>query len=311
MRVCQSRRYSGGDRMAAHGYCPALKLAGSRPSGSGDELQMTPPSRPVQRVISVLDFFAEHSRQAFTLAQIIKALDISRATGHAIVMALVEGGYLYRNPDKTFVVGPKLVGIGRNSRSDLIPMDIARHEMRVIADDYGVVVAAIFSDQGQLVVRERAVSRRHLSRQPLSDTFYALQPATHALLSVSSPVALEAFLAQHYPTLGADQRGALETQVTFLARHGFLVVQGGPPGSNFSMGELAGSEVVLGTVLSEIDDGHEYAVRVVASQAINGRDDVQFVLAAYGFMEELAGSTVKAIGHRLKVACDRVAAFSQ
>jgi len=271
---------------------------------------MTPTSRPVQRVISVLDFFAEHSRQAFTLAQIIKALDISRATGHAIVMALVEGGYLYRNPDKTFVIGPKLAGMGRNARSDLIPMDIARHEMRVIADDFGVVVAAIFKEDNRLVVRERAVSRRHLSRQPLSDTHYALQPATHALLSVGSPEALQPFIAQHYPALDASQRLALETQTGFLKRHGFLVVQGGQPGSNFSMGELAGSEVALGTVLPEIEESSQYVVRVVASQAIDSRREVQFVLAAYGFMEELTGGELKAIGHRLKVACDRVASFS-
>eukprot|EP00456_Euglypha_rotunda_P003034 TRINITY_DN105420_c0_g2_i1.p2 TRINITY_DN105420_c0_g2~~TRINITY_DN105420_c0_g2_i1.p2 ORF type:complete len:111 (-),score=19.28 TRINITY_DN105420_c0_g2_i1:10-342(-) len=75
--------------------------------GSGmigrSQLRMAPEPAPmarsspgVKRIVSILNFFADHPEQAFTLTDLVRALKLSRATCHALLTGLVESGYLYR-----------------------------------------------------------------------------------------------------------------------------------------------------------------------------------------------------------------------
>src|SRR3546814_12729356 len=71
----------------------------------------------VQRIVSILNFFADHPEQSFTLTDLVRALKLSRATCHALLTGLVEAGYLDRSHDKSFVLGATLAPneIGRAS----------------------------------------------------------------------------------------------------------------------------------------------------------------------------------------------------
>ena len=67
---------------------------------------MTRSSPGVHRVVAILNFFADHPGQAFTLTDLVRALKLSRATCHALLVGLVECGYLYRASDKSYILGP-------------------------------------------------------------------------------------------------------------------------------------------------------------------------------------------------------------
>lgn len=75
-------------------------------------MQRTSPS--VGRIAGVLGFVAERPGQACTLTDLVRSLQMSRATCHALLTALVEVGYLQRTREKAYVLGPTLIGIGRN-----------------------------------------------------------------------------------------------------------------------------------------------------------------------------------------------------
>src|ERR1700751_3896350 len=127
---------------------------------------MTRPPPAVRRVVSVLNFFAEHPQQAFTLTQINKSLRMNPSTCYALLVGLAEGGYLDRNPDKSYGLGPASLALASSAQQHFSPLDVARQEMRALADELGGGIAALFLERDELVVRERAGSLVHLGLVP-------------------------------------------------------------------------------------------------------------------------------------------------
>ena len=119
---------------------------------------MTRQSPAVGRIVSILNFFVEHPQQAFTLTQIVKSLRLSRATCHALLVGLVEAGYLYRRPDKSYVLGPALISLAVNAQQHFSPLAVARQEMRMLADELrdklksGVVALGAVTDDGKVAL---------------------------------------------------------------------------------------------------------------------------------------------------------------
>src|SRR3546814_10662225 len=101
----------------------------------------------VQRIVSILNFFADHPEQSFTLTDLVRALKLSRATCHALLTGLVEAGYLYRSHDKSYVLGPTLDAIGRIADPHSSPLQITQPEMRALADEFDAVCSAFFRDR--------------------------------------------------------------------------------------------------------------------------------------------------------------------
>jgi DNA-binding IclR family transcriptional regulator len=65
-------------------------------------------SPPTARAIDVVEFLA-HCNEPPSFSSIVRELDLSQATGHAILGTLTDRGWISRNPrDKTFRLGPGL-----------------------------------------------------------------------------------------------------------------------------------------------------------------------------------------------------------
>src|SRR6201996_6559690 len=97
---------------------------------------MSQSSPSVDRVVSVLNFFAEHPGQAFSFTDIVRSLKLGRATCHALLTSLVDARYLFRNSDKSYVIGPALVELGQIAKEHFSPLQAAQSEMRDIADEF-------------------------------------------------------------------------------------------------------------------------------------------------------------------------------
>ena len=82
-------------------------------------------SPSVQRVVAVLNLFADHPDQAFTLTDIVRTLKLSRATCHGLLLSLVEAGYLYRTTDKSYVLGAALLHVGEMAKTHFSPLKVA------------------------------------------------------------------------------------------------------------------------------------------------------------------------------------------
>ena len=75
---------------------------------------MEPSSPPTDRVLRIVQLLTNRPFETFTLSDLVRHLGITRATGHAIVSTMTEGGHLVRHPiTKTYSLGPAWVAVGR------------------------------------------------------------------------------------------------------------------------------------------------------------------------------------------------------
>jgi len=115
-------------------------------------------SPPTERVIAVINLLTAHPQRRFTLTDITRQLDITKATCHVLLRSLTGAGYLVRHPDKTYTLGPALVAAGRVAQQSFSALGAARSEMELLADRYDAVVSAAASVGDELVVVERVGS---------------------------------------------------------------------------------------------------------------------------------------------------------
>jgi DNA-binding IclR family transcriptional regulator len=270
---------------------------------------MTRLSPAVGRIVSVLNFFAEHPQQAFTLTQIVKSLRLSRATCHALLIGLVEGGYLYRNADKSYVLGPALLALARNAQAHFSPLDVARQEMRMLADELDVVAAALFIDREEIVVRERAASLTHLGWAPPPGQRYPMHPWGTAFLTPLPDGEVEEAFDRASPALSGPERADERAQVAFARSRGYVfgVHRSDRPHPPVSFdSEVRGSG---GRIATDMAPDESYALQFLVAPVMNERGRVAFCIALYGFGRMYTGAEVAAVGDRLVEACRRITTF--
>jgi DNA-binding IclR family transcriptional regulator len=91
----------------------------------------------------VLDFFAAHPDEDFTISELARRLELNKATCHSIVSALVAQSYLARHDENgRYQLGPALIPIGEVARRRYRVLDAAAPALQLLADEFDVVVAA-------------------------------------------------------------------------------------------------------------------------------------------------------------------------
>jgi DNA-binding IclR family transcriptional regulator len=273
---------------------------------------MARPAPGVRRIVSILNFFADHPGQSFTLTDLVRALRLSRATCHALLAGLVESGYLYRTQDKSYVIGPTLVSIGRIAQRHLSPLQVAQPEMRALADEFDAICSAFFREGDDVIVRLRAAALSHLGwsipegarrllRAPFAAVYYAWGPKVQA----------DAWLAQTVPVPTVEQRGAMFEAMAFAREHGYCFfvrnarVPETDPDTVFSP-ENNEFPIELPSVLKADED---YQLGSVVAPIFDENHQVAFLLGLMGFIDRVRGARIEKIGRRLREACDRITQF--
>ncbi|MGV0790322.1 IclR family transcriptional regulator [Mycolicibacterium sp. XJ1819] len=105
----------------------------------------TPPSSrgspPTERVVRVLDFLAAHPGERYGVSELARRLAVSKPTCLGIVTALSEAGYLVRDADKTYRLGPSLITLGHRAQEALRVSPAAREQLRRLSARFGVTAA--------------------------------------------------------------------------------------------------------------------------------------------------------------------------
>jgi DNA-binding IclR family transcriptional regulator len=261
---------------------------------------------------AVLDFMADHPGQAFALTDLVRALKLSRATCHALLTGLVEVGYLYRATDKTYVLGPALAAIGRVAQEHFSPLQIAKPEMRRLADDFDVVCSAMFREGDFIVSRERAASVSHVGNSLPLGSRVRMRPRSMAIFYAWSPAEAQAFLDQADPPLTASQRAAIETNIAFVREHGFAVHVQNPsaPAEEWAIEVMQGDDAEPRVVLlNRLIAAESYSLSSLVAPVFDARGRVEFVLGLMGFNRTMTGAEIAAVGGQLKAACARIGHF--
>lgn len=110
------------------------------------------PSPPTHRVIAVMGLLASEPERTFSLAEIVRSLGISRATGHAILTTLADHDWVIRDPHSAgYSRGPALPALARPAESRA-----HRDLLQALADSTGSRVFLARRDAGSIVVTDTA-----------------------------------------------------------------------------------------------------------------------------------------------------------
>lgn len=265
---------------------------------------MSRTSPAVGRVVAILNFFIEHPQQAFTLSQVVKSLRLSRATTHSILMGFVEAGYLYRQPDKSYVLGSILPQLAANAYQTFSPRAVINQEMRALADDYDVVASALISDGDKMRVRERAASVNNLGlARAASGRAYSLYPWGCVFLSKLSDMEIGERLDGAVPPVSKDMRDELDRALDFVRLNGFIV----------SLSEDDGEGDIdfkaAGRVLDSLDVTGKVRVRFVIAPVAGAEREPAFAISLTGFPQAMSGAEIASVGQRLRETCERISRF--
>lgn len=266
-------------------------------------------------MVAILDFFADHPGQSFTLTDLVRALKLSRATCHALLTGLVDSGYLYRTHDKSYVIGPRLVAIGRIANEHFSPLQVAQPEMRALADEFSAICSAFFREGDEVVVRARAASISQLGLSVPQGVRLQLRPPFGAIyFAWSSPSQAQAWVDNVDPPPTVAQREQMLKGIDFARQHGFLfgVRNLNAPGADESPEQIfRGQRAEYPVTLEyEIDPKRQYLLSFVNAPVFDERQDVAFTLGLMGFMKTFSGTEVERMGRILREACDRITNFA-
>ena len=107
-------------------------------------------SPPTERVVTILDFLAQHPHDRFGLSELARRLELSKPTCLGILTTLTESDYLVRDgADKTYRLGPKLISLGHTAQESMRVNPTARDELRRLstAFDTTAALAAVIDDR--------------------------------------------------------------------------------------------------------------------------------------------------------------------
>lgn len=271
-------------------------------------------SPSVLRVVAVLDFFADHPGQPFTLTDLVRSLKLSRATCHGLLTGLVETGYLYRTSDKSYVLGPALLRVGQVAGSNFSPLQVAQPEMRRLADEYDAVCTAAFREGHEVVVRERAAAVSHLGYSSPRGTRLPLVPQFAApFFASASPADLQAWVDGFNPPVSPAQAESLFKGVEFLRAHGYMfsVARRGAALDRESNQWLSERRYFDTPIVAkfELDPGEDYNLTFLSAPVFDARQQVAFVVALTGFNHTFSGAQIEQVGARLREVCGRIGSF--
>jgi DNA-binding IclR family transcriptional regulator len=266
-------------------------------------------------MVAILDFFADHPGQSFTLTDLVRALKLSRATCHALLTGLVDSGYLYRTHDKNYVIGPRLVAIGRIASEHSSPLQVAQPEMRALADEFSAICSAFFREGDEVVVRTRAASLSQLGFSIPQGARLQLRPPFGAIyFAWSQPAQAQAWVDHVDPPPTTEQREQMVKATVFARQHGFLF---GVRNLNVPRHEEAPEQIFKGqraeypvTLEYEINPTRQYLLTFLNSPVFDERQEVAFTLGLMGFTGTFSGAEVEHMGRSLRQACDRITNFS-
>lgn len=274
---------------------------------------MSRSSPGVRRVAAILNFIADHPGQAFALTDLVRALKLSRATCHALLTGLVDVGYLYRTGDKTYVLGPALVSIGRTAAEHFSPLQVAQPEMRSIADDFDVVCGAYFLEGDMMHLRERATSANHVGYPVPLGTRMPLTTVQASVFFAKASKEAAAWLDRNIPDIDEARRTTMDAAMASVREHGYLALLR-RPGVNWGEGEIApqlrsarDDPPVL--PLLTIADDERYPLAAIMAPIYDARGRTTISLLMAGFHEAQDSAQVRAAGERLSAACQRVSDF--
>ncbi|NUU19997.1 MAG: helix-turn-helix domain-containing protein, partial [Streptomycetaceae bacterium] len=264
---------------------------------------MVRPALAATRAIDVLNFFAAHPGGAFTLSELSASLGINLASALSVLQSLEDAGYLVRHPRrKTYELGPALVALGDAALRSNPAVDLARGEMRALAEAYRTeaIISVAVGDElvilavdgrPQLTSADIRVGQRMPLVPPLGQVFFAW----------SSPEEVDAWLSRLDRRMQATARVHLPVTLAAVRERGYSITVESPtrteigatlerladrpreaPRLRERLAELAAALGEEDYELVAVDPDATYDITTIVAPVFDSRGDVALALTLNG-----------------------------
>lgn len=283
---------------------------------------MARPSPQTDRVVTLIEALAARPDEPLTLAAVTRLLGTNKSTCHAMLSALVQAGWLLRDPfRKTYRLGSALAAVGRSAAAGFPALELARDVMRTLSQESAANCAALAIDRDHATVLEQVRDLRAIGpgldvtvpiplRAPLGTTVVAwAEPDHQERWLAQTPTSTR---AHHRAVLAATrERGySIELATPAEAQLRDTVARHGNPGAGLVellvrfAEQLAGRDDYL---VVDLDPAGTYLVTTI-NAPIFEHDRITLLLAVNGFSAPLSGAQVATIGERVADACAKITA---
>jgi DNA-binding IclR family transcriptional regulator len=158
------------------------------------------------RALDILSFLAEHPNEAFTMAQLTRALRLNQGSAHAILSTMTEHGFLTRHPaHRTFRLGPALVCVGEAAVGANPLITVAGEELHTLSDALALPALASIRTGTELRVVVRVGP--HVANGParrVGQRYPLVPPLGVVLVAWSPPSVQDAWIAARPAGMAAE-----------------------------------------------------------------------------------------------------------
>lgn len=287
---------------------------------------MRRPALSASRSLDVIDFLAALPGGSFTMSQIARAINVNVATCHAILHELTARGYLSRNePQKTYSLGPALIGIGNAAFKSHRLISRAFALAEGINREYGVPVALTHLVADEVVgifVAANSADGSNTARPGVRLPMMA--PVGAPFMAWSSEERIEEWIARRPETPSRETAERWHRELERLRERGFQVLLRSPARGYFPklLSKLAAGENVLDyknyiveyvgssdktmRQIEEIEPEQMYDVMLIAAPIFDHSGQVVYNLCIGDFAEKVSGETIQALADSLLRACVQI-----
>ena len=279
---------------------------------------MTRGSPSVDRAVGVLAMLSGSPERSFTLAEIVRGTELSKATCHALLASLVEARLLLRHPaGPSYRLGPGLIALGEAARRGFPELPFAEDEMRALGTELGLECLASAVVDGEIVILAKegvpmppsvsaAIGQRVPLAPPLATIFFAWSDEATILrafgagpLTPSYRAALRAVRERGF-AVGLENPARERLGRTYAAR--------------LARGQLTGeqtTELVRALAdedyqLIDVAAHSSYWLSHLAAPVFDASGKVSLALTLVGFTAPMEAHAVHHIGRQLRAAADQI-----
>jgi len=265
----------------------------------------------VERAVAVLNHLAQDPQRRWSLSDLARDLDLSKATAHAVLTSLVQTGYLVRDEDKSYSLGPALIAVGDAAQAAFPGARVAQRQMDELAARFDLEVVASTAIGDEIVILARSGNPRPLGidvrpgqRLPL------VPPLGTVFVAWAAADRIDRWLSELGPDATAADRDAAREALGIVRDRRYAVALGGERQQRIveqvTSRRQGGGGDDYG--LSELAETQSYRISQIGAPVFGPDGAVVLGLFLIGFRGEIAAAEVPAYAQALLEAADEVTA---
>jgi DNA-binding IclR family transcriptional regulator len=277
----------------------------------------------VERAASVLALLSAEPERDFTLAEIVRQTDLSKATVHALLASLTSNRWLLRYPaGPSYRLGPGLIALGEAARQGYPELPYAQDKMRELGTELGLECMASAVVGSEIVILAKngvpaplsvtaAIGQRVPLVPPLATVFFAWSqdPSIEAAFSPWTGTGGKLTESYRRGLRAVHDRGfamGLENPVRERLGRTLAAQLARGQFATREAAELVGDLTEEDYQLIDIDPAESYWLSYLAAPIFDTTGRVSLALTLVGFPRQLRGDDVIRHGKLLRAAADEV-----